>query len=91
MENVESKFEAFIPENAKEFVDGAMKWIRDNPTEAALIGAGAGFVVGLTGFGRLYQGVKPVRSMPIVSQLLVGVVAKGLLGGKASPEADSIH
>jgi hypothetical protein len=90
MENVESKFEAFIPENAKEFVDGATKGIRDNPTEAAFIGAGAGFVVGLTGFGRLYQGVKTVRSMPIVSQLLVGVVAKGLLG-KASSEADSIH
>jgi hypothetical protein len=91
MENVESKgFESFIPENAKEFVDGALKWIRDNPTEAALIGAGAGLVVGLTGFGRLYQGVKTVRSMPVVSQLLVGVVAKGLLA-KAGPDADSVH
>ncbi len=92
MESVESMvsegIENFLPENAKHLLEGATTWIKDHPTEAALIGAGAGLLVGLTGFGRLYSGVKTLRSMPLVSQLVLGALAAGF-GGQHSEE--SVH
>ena len=87
-ETVSQGFENFLPENAKDILSGATAWIKDHPTEAALIGAAGGLLIGLTGFGRIYAGVKTLRSMPIVSQLVLGVVAQGFAGKRSH---SSVH
>jgi hypothetical protein len=80
-----------IPAETRQLVEGAVTWIRKHPAEAAAIGAAGGFLLGLTGFGRVYQGVKTVRAMPIVSQIVLGLVAKQFLGKEFGEEADSMH
>lgn len=87
IDKLEEGFESFIPENAKAFFEEATAWIRKHPAEAAAIGAATGFVIGMTGFGRLYRGVNALRSMPIISQLVVGAVAKGMM----SKDGASVH
>ena len=90
-EELSTGFAEMIPENAKHFLEEAESWVRNNPKEAALISAGAGLVIGLTGVGRLYRGVNALRSMPLVSQFVIGVVAKGLLSKEFRGTEDAVH
>ncbi len=81
-----------LPESAKHFAEGAANWIRENPTEALIAGAGLGFVVGLTGFGRLFQGAKALRSVPLVSEIVMGALAKGFISRDFSGKSEeAIH
>ncbi|MBS1961135.1 MAG: hypothetical protein JST04_02885 [Bdellovibrionales bacterium] len=67
-----------------EYAEKALAWIHENPREAAVLSALGGFAIGLTGVGRIYRGVKALRTMPLVSQMVLGAVAKGVLSGAAS-------
>lgn len=87
MEKVREGLDSIVPEDAKALIGGAMTWIRNHPEEAAIIGAAGGFVLGLTGLGRFYRGVSALRSMPFVSQFVMGAVANGL----ASKHGKSVH
>jgi hypothetical protein len=90
-DSITKNFEELVPKDAKKFIDDAAKWIRDNPTEATILGAAGGLLIGLTGVARIYQGAKALRSMPIVSQLVLGAVAKGFLSREFSSAAEAIH
>jgi hypothetical protein len=80
-----------LPDEATNVVESSLTWIRNHPTEAALAGAVGGFLVGLTGVGRIVRGVKFVRSLPFASQVVFGIVSQGL-GSRALAESrDPVH
>lgn len=64
-----------------DFAARAGEWVGENPREAVLLGAIGGFAVGLVGFRRMSRGIESLRSLPMVSQLLLGAVTKGVLSG----------
>ena len=80
-----------LPAETRRLVDEAVTWIRNHPGEAAAIGAAGGFLLGLTGFGRAYRGARTLRAMPIVSDLVLALIAGKLMGKESGATAESIH
>ena len=72
------RLDELLPANAKELVDGAAKWIRENPAEAAVLVTAGGFLLGLAGIGRVFQRIGALRGTPLFSDAVLGAVAQGL-------------
>jgi hypothetical protein len=81
----------FGPKNAVEVAGDAVDWVRENPVEAAVLCAVGGAILGLTGFGRIYRGVRAVHSMPFISQFALGALVKGLLPKDATAPRRFVH
>ncbi len=76
-------------EELKQMAEKGVDWIKKNPTQAAMVGVGAGFALGFFGIARLALGVRTLAAVPGVSDMVMDFAAKNFGGGEAmDPEID---
>jgi hypothetical protein len=85
-------FKSGLPEPWSGTLDGAVKWVRQNPKTTAAIGVAAGFAVGFLGARRISKGfelaAKSPKATSMAMQAVSGLVAAvAMKGGRteASP------
>lgn len=72
-------------EDLKQIAERGIEWVKKNPTQAAMIGVGAGFAVGFLGMARLAIGVRTLAAVPGVSNMVLDFAAKNFGSGNLDP------